>query len=161
MIDLGSLPGHPESAAVGINSRGQVIVRGDSGEWDDACEGAQGFLWESNRVITFPAGGPGWVSTPVSINDRGQVLVNSYDPSDGCAVHAFVWENRQMRALGTLGGTDSEGLQINNRGQVIGHFGLAGEALPVRGFLWEHGQMTDLSDFSASRSILAGSPTAA
>jgi probable HAF family extracellular repeat protein len=87
------------------------------------------------------------VSEPVGINDRGQVLVNSYDPSHNCAVHAFVWENGRMRALGTLGGTQSLGRAIDNRGQVIGESDVAGESgQPRTGFLWERGQMTNLSD---------------
>jgi probable HAF family extracellular repeat protein len=56
MIDLGSLPGYPESAALGINSRGEVIVQTD--REDESCYGGPGFLWAQNRVIAFPAGWP-------------------------------------------------------------------------------------------------------
>jgi probable HAF family extracellular repeat protein len=61
----------------------------------------------------------GSFSEAYGINNRGQVVGWS-DTASGDD-HAFLWEDGQMRDLGTLpGGTLSHPFGINNHGQVVG-----------------------------------------
>jgi probable HAF family extracellular repeat protein len=61
----------------------------------------------------------GSFSEAYGINNRGQVVGLSRAASG--EIHAFLWENGQMKDLGTLpGGQYSVAIDINNRGQVAG-----------------------------------------
>jgi probable HAF family extracellular repeat protein len=85
--DLGLLPGGTFSVAFDINQRGQVVGFGDRTDGNVVP-----FLWE-NGVMTdlnelVPAGTPLLDGSPGSINERGEIGVNSFSP-DGTSV-AFV-----------------------------------------------------------------------
>ena len=77
----------------------------------------------------------GGFSEATAINNRGQVVGSfSVTASEG-APHAFLWEDGQMTALGTLpGGRFSGATAINSRGQVVG----AGDSASgeEHAFLW-------------------------
>jgi probable HAF family extracellular repeat protein len=67
------------------------------------------------------------------INDRGQVVGGS--STDGCSIHAFLWEKGKMTDLGALPGGDfSQARGVNNRGQVVGGSDTASGA--VHAVLW-------------------------
>ncbi len=142
----------PDSAAVAINDKGQVV--GISG----ICQNAVGqlsaehaVLWENGHVTNLVnLGGAGW-NTPTAINSQGQIVGFADLPGDENGTnpnfHAFLWtrETGKMQDLGTLpGDAISEALGINDQGQVVGVSFSAGFA-SSRAFLWQNGVMTDLN----------------
>ena len=149
--ELSPYPGDPDSAATGINDRGQVI--GISG----ICQNAVGnqsathaLLWQNGTPIDLGnLGGTAW-HTPMAINNQG-VIVGFSDLSGdkGGAnpnFHAFSWTRPgPMRDLGTLAGDAiSEALGVNARGQVVGVSYAAGFSNP-RAFVYQDGRMVDLN----------------
>jgi probable HAF family extracellular repeat protein len=135
--DLGTFGG-PDSGAVAINRRGQIVGWADTrntsagdrhigascGDGKYSHPAPHAFLWANGRIRNLSTLG-GLESEAVAISDTGQVVgwadTRARD-SDGCSVgHASIWENGKITDLGTLpGGSSSEALAINNRGQVIG-----------------------------------------
>src|SRR5207249_10877493 len=106
------------------------------------------FLWEDGKMRDLGTL-PGYnLSQAQAINDAGQVVGFSGDPSMGGLGHAFLWDNGTMRDLGTLPGYDySIALGINNDGRVVGYsFTAPTQSMPItsRAFLWDNGTMSDL-----------------
>ena len=150
-------PGNPDSAATGINDKGQVV--GISG----ICQNAVGrlsaeraVLWQNGTVTDMGnLGGAGW-NTPMAINNKGQVVGFSDLPGDdngnNLNFHAFLWTSSTgIQDLKTLpGDVLSEALGVNEQGQVVGvSFDVDGNE---RAFLWENGRMTDLNTLVSSDS---------
>jgi probable HAF family extracellular repeat protein len=84
-----------------------------------------------------------------SVNDSDQVVGYSnilpteyYDGYWYGPYHAFLYEDGQMKDLGTLGGGSSEAYGINDSGRVIG--GSNTSSGERHAFLYENGQMKDL-----------------
>lgn len=76
-----------------------------------------------------------------SINDQGQVvgfMGHRGDPNR----EAFIYEQGEMKALGTLGGTFSEAHSINNLGQAVGLS--QNSSGGVEAFIYENGIMKGL-----------------
>lgn len=96
-------------------------------------------LWRNGKMQDLGTlGGPD--STPVNMNERGQIIGWSYtsyapNPSGVPDVHPFLWEVGHMTDLGTLGGTVAVADFINERGQVIGASNTAGDT-ELHAFLW-------------------------
>lgn len=83
----------------------------------------------------------GSYSSPVAINDEGQVVGHSYT-IDG-KYHSFIWDSiNGMQDLGTLGGDITQAYDINNSGQVVGSSDLIDGSRHA--FVMENGIMTDL-----------------
>src|SRR5688572_30490827 len=76
------------------------------------------------RIVPLPNG---TVTTPVRINNKGQVVGHS-------GGKAFLYDG-EFRSLGTLGGDYSSASAINNNGQIVG-VAEDGEGIR-RPFLWE------------------------
>jgi probable HAF family extracellular repeat protein len=84
---------------------------------------------------------------PFGINDSEQIV--GWSLTGGSQrIHAFLWENGQMRDLGTSPGGYASAFGINELGQIVG----SGNIIPgddPRGphhaFLWEDNQMIDLN----------------
>lgn len=135
--DLGTLGG-PESVPADINERLQVVGSSDTARKVDRYQyESDAFLWGDWRMRSMGAG----TSAAVAINERGQIA--------GSHRHAFLWQDGQMRDLGTLGGKSSEAVAINERGQVAGRAyterkDSGGYALE-HAFLWTGGRMVDLT----------------
>ncbi|GAB7045075.1 hypothetical protein [Catenuloplanes indicus] len=86
---------------------------------------------------------PGWqgmtAGRAVDVNNRGQVLVDLYDESDGTQ-RAVIWAHDRITDLGSIDGAPTHGVAINDRGTVIGYSGFM---RPVR---WQNGVLTGLTD---------------
>jgi probable HAF family extracellular repeat protein len=110
------------------------------------------FLWEDGMMQDLGTLGTGTDAYAMAINERGQVIGISYTNSTPNQVltpcssggsgestiptqDPFLWENRKMIDLGTLGGTCGFPSWINNYGQVVGWSDLAGD-LTNHAFLW-------------------------
>jgi probable HAF family extracellular repeat protein len=97
-----------------------------------------------------------WGSVPNAIDDRGDVVGMSQ--TNVSAGRAFLWRNRQLTDLGTLGGRSSEALAVNDRGMIVGWSDTklvpwtAEQAPAPRPFLWQAGRMTELPVDHASPS---------
>jgi probable HAF family extracellular repeat protein len=145
MQDLGTL-----GDAVGINDTGQV-----AGHANTTTGERHAFLYtkitgEMQDLGTL-TGFPGIRAT--DINDSGEVVgYGLYRPADeeDYQDHAFLYEEGQMRDLGTLGGTNSWAWGVNDTGQVVGDAETStGES---HAFLYSGGQMQDLNDLIPAES---------
>lgn len=121
MIDLGALPGLPDSRAHAINELGQVVGFSSFFDPDTADEIFESFLWEDGVVIDL--GVPGQLNRAHDINDSGQIVGWS---SSG----AYIYEDGVVTNLNTLipagsGVKISVATGINNAGQIVG-YGLFG-----------------------------------
>ena len=157
IIDLGTLGGN-ESASGGVNDRGQVVGCATNAMPDSFgfCFGvpqqSRAFLWENDVMQDLGTlGGPDAFATVV--NKRGQVagwsLTDSVvNPTTEIPTqHPFLWENRMMRDLGTIGGTFVFSVNgINNRGEIIGAMTTTGDQA-VHPFLWDGRSLKDLGTF--------------
>jgi probable HAF family extracellular repeat protein len=137
------------------------------------CGGLDGTVPFVNHAFRWRAGslddlgalqGPENCSVATSINARGEIVGRSenglIDPAVGAnQIRAVLWNDGEIKDLGTLGGVGSSASAINNHGQVVGfsfnaildplsliYFGLAGSSsgTQTRAFLWENGVMQDL-----------------
>jgi probable HAF family extracellular repeat protein len=138
---LPSLGGH-ETAATGINDRGQV-----AGFAETADGVFHFFLWD--RANGMQDLGPA-IKTTFYINDVGQIAGTTRDA--GGNVLAFLWDPANgLRTLGTLGGKESVTTGLNNGGQVVGKAQTA--AGPLHAFVWdETAGMRDLGTFGGAKS---------
>ena len=134
-------PGATLTDATAINNRGQILGYGRA-----RPGAAPGHLfWDAGRVTAVPL--EVW-----AMNDRGQVVGHARNAKTG-SEDAYIWENGQMRDLGSLadgaGGrsTFTSAVDINDRGQVVGISSSATGAAhpPTHAFLWQNGRMTDLT----------------
>jgi probable HAF family extracellular repeat protein len=168
ILNLGTFGGN-ESMAWAVNDKGQVAGLALN-ETPDAFAGAviangatqsHAFLWQNGHMKDLGTlGGPD--SDALLVNNAGQVAgmamtgwtINSTTQLP--TVDPFLWENGEMRDLGTLGGTYGFPNSLNNRGQVVGDSNLVGDQ-SSHAFLWERGVMKDLGtlggSFSEPRSI--------
>jgi probable HAF family extracellular repeat protein len=149
----------PDSAATGINQKGQAV--GISG----ICQNAVGnlsakhaLLWDNGNVVDLGnLGGKAW-NTPMAINNRGRIVGFSDRRGDDDGAnpnfHAFLWTKENgMQDLGTLeGDTISEALGINDEGHIVGVSFAAGFTNP-HAFLWQNGKMLDLNKLSTNSSL--------
>jgi uncharacterized membrane protein len=97
------------------------------------------FLWENGKIRDLKTlGGPD--SFAFYINNRGQVagvtltdaVINPSTQSP--TVAPFLWENDEMKNLGSLGGLSGNVAGLNNNGQVAGNSNLPGDQAQL-GFL--------------------------
>jgi probable HAF family extracellular repeat protein len=121
-------------------------------------------VWKGDQIIDLGTFG-GANSLATNANDQGQVagiaqndIPDLFPFGDGISPsptqwHAFLWENGQIRDLGTLGGSDSGtagALALNNQGQVTGVSYTNFDVNPTTGeptlhvFLANRNRMTDL-----------------
>jgi probable HAF family extracellular repeat protein len=159
MQQLAPYGSDPDSAATGINDRGQVV--GISG----ICQNAVGnqsathaLLWQNGVPISLGnLGGTAW-NTPMAINNQGIVVGFSDLMGDQGGsnpnFHAFLWaRSGPMQDLGTLpGDAISEALGVNAQNQIVGVSFAAGFANP-RAFIYESGGMIDLNTLAPNSPV--------
>lgn len=162
LTDLGALPGETGSAAAGINAAGWIAGFSETTEIDpsNGLPEARAVLWKHHQMIDLGTLG-GNASISVFINDAGQVIGISTngipDPFSFFGTvdqnRTFIWENRVMRDIGTLGGPDAlpgGSCEISRPDLVAGgsytSFAPNPETgfLDVAPFLWDRGTMTNL-----------------
>jgi probable HAF family extracellular repeat protein len=171
ITDLGTLPGGGyESSAVSVNSRGQVagvatnlvpdansLAPYLSDLWLYVPYGYQtrAFVWNrKSGMQDLGTLGTGTNAQAIAINERGQVIGDSYTSSAPGACNAwgqgplttgaFIWDRAHgMVDLGGFGGTCTMAQGLNNAGQVIGQSNVAGDGY-ARAFLWQNGSLHDL-----------------
>jgi probable HAF family extracellular repeat protein len=158
--------GGRESVAGRINDRGQVFGlttnrvhdRFTLDGWNPQGTQARAFLWTGGTGMTSlgTLGGPD--STVDLVNNRGQVVGDSFtnarvNPGTGIPTeHPFLWSKATgMRDLGTLGGTLATPKALNDRGEVVGQSNLAGDNA-FHAFLWNGSKMLDLGTFGGTYS---------
>jgi len=143
LTDLGTLPDHWGSGAIGVNNHGQAV--GDSSSTPSS---RRPVLFEGGSVTDLGTlGGAGASSDPqaTDINDDGVIVGYSYTSSG--ARRAFVYSNGAMSDLGTLGGEDSVARAINDSGVIVGDAdSTSGEQ---HAFVYINGTMTNIGGVSA------------
>lgn len=130
-----STPTGKYSSARSINNNGTV-----AGEYEAGAQYRFAYhacTWSNGAMSDL--GIPGAGSHASGINDAGQV-VGAFIGSNG-SWHAFLWQDRVLTDLGTLGGNDSSASAINNNGQIVGWSQTSsGE---THAFIWEGGALKD------------------
>jgi probable HAF family extracellular repeat protein len=146
IIDLGTLPGHTDSSASGINNAGQDV--GQSGD--------HAFLY-SNGVMTdlgtLTGQGP---SAASAVNNAGQIVGWS---TFGTTSHTFLYGNGVMTDLGVLPGwTISGASAINASGQIVGvlNNSPSPSGPSPHGFLYSDGAMVDIGTLGGDYSQADG-----
>ena len=127
MTDLGALGGS-QSAAYGINDRGQVV-----GEAETGGGGYVAFLYSNGAMTNLGTLGGAYAD---GINDSGQAV------GENGAGHAFLYSNGTMTDLGTFGGQSSSAQGINASGQVVGEARISSGS--YHAFLYSNGTKADL-----------------
>lgn len=160
--DLGTLNGGYESAALAVNSRGQVVGAADNSIVDATPMSSDVYGWGTqtrafllqNGVMQDLGTLGGTDAVAVLVNERGQVVGESYvdsNPSAYCGQNlqsfnttgAFLWENGVMTNLGSFGGTCTYASNLNNRGEIVGLSTTTGDQFQ-HAFLWKDGSFSEL-----------------
>jgi probable HAF family extracellular repeat protein len=180
IINLGSLPGGGyQSAAVSVNNRAEVVgvatnlvpdsnslfqynPNGWGGGFVPYGYQLRAFIWDSESGMQdLGTLGTGTDAEAIRINERGQVIGNSYIGSGPGLCYgvasgaAFVWDREHgMVDLGGFGGTCTFASDLNNKGQIVGASSVKGDTYQ-RAFLWQHGSLRDLGGSLGGKSTLA------
>ena len=140
MHDLGIVPGYVNSAANGINNRGQVVgyaAVADGSLWD-ALLWRSGTVRELDRLV-------GTDAIANAIDDSGQVVGTA--PDVDFNYHGFLLSHGRVVNLGDLPGgpadmTNSYALGIDDQGHIVGYADLAEGG--SHALLWREGVIQDL-----------------
>src|SRR5437763_1597238 len=154
--DLGALPGNNNSAAASINSRGWATGQSQSSTIDPVLGFPEfrAVLWKNGQIMDLGTLGSTFGFAQCT-NSRHQVIGLSslaetpIACTDGrlTGCHAFLWEDGQMRDLGTLGGPNSEAQWINESGLIAGSadFPRPDPAVNLHdAVIWKNGKIKDL-----------------
>jgi probable HAF family extracellular repeat protein len=173
--DLGTLSGGNDSFAAAINQAGQIAGLSEN-DMIDPTTGNPEFhavLWEHDKIRDLGTLG-GTASFSTALNDFGQItgmaLNNVPDPysllglGSGLTLtqtRGFIWQNGEMRDLGTLGGPDTWAVFINDRGQIAGTSYTSDDVDPHTGtppvgvFVWQNGRMKNIGNLGGDNGILS------
>lgn len=174
MQDLGTLPGHNTSEAIGVSPNGKVVVgeswRIQESTWDSIESRA--FRWKDGVMTDLGTLG-GSFSAAADVSADGKVVVGASLIAENEFEHAFRWvegahdgisSNPQMFDLGTLEGhKQSRATGVSHDGSVVvgtswdeGDFTFdnIGDASIVRAFRWTatDNKMQDLGTLGGARS---------
>ena len=135
--NVGVLSGGSWSAVYGINSSGEAVGYGDTGD------GAfRAFTWTQSSGLTMLGTLGGVDSWGMAINDSGEVAGHSTTASG--YIHAFADNRGYLFDLGTLGGLSSYGYGINDAGSIVGYSTLSDG--DTHAFVFLNGVMLDLNN---------------
>jgi probable HAF family extracellular repeat protein len=146
-IDLGTLGG-AKSNAFDLTEDGRVVGQAHipgtplvthAFLWHDDNGNGVSDPGEMKDLGTLPGG---TFSTAQGINSAGQIAGYAA-PSGNTPEHAFLYENGQMKDLGTLGGSDSKAYAINEKGYIAGSSLLA-DGVTRHAFLYVRKSFKDL-----------------
>ena len=118
MVNLGSLGGSYNNAALNINNRSQIVGYSDlSGD-----TATHAFLWQSGTMSDLGTLPGDTLSVAYGINDKGQVVGESCNAS---SCRGFIWQNGSMTDLNLLVPPNGNlyvlyGSDINNAGHISG-----------------------------------------
>lgn len=134
---LGTLGGR-YAYAFGINDARHVVgmCATANDEFGKACG------WTGANGVAHDLGAPGYDSWANDINNRDQI-VGTAQLGLFTTAHAFLWQDGQITDLGTLGGSESDGVAINDAGHIVGSSQYAGNKTR-RAFLYANGRMRNL-----------------
>jgi probable HAF family extracellular repeat protein len=158
--DLGTLPGGLNSAATGINNRGQVVGDSDITTTLNSVNqflDLHAFVWQDGRMRDLGTLRTGHASTGNGINDLGHVTgasqINTFVPEAWKATgrlsppfHAYVWTGCRMTDLHPASGNwgdETIGVAINNFDQIAG-IGYLPDDRTMHAAIWNHGVIRDL-----------------
>src|SRR5215469_4784675 len=166
MTDLGGLADGFNSLAASINDRGWSLGASQTGILNPAgFPQNRATLWIGRQVINLGVVPGGSDSIGISVNNAGQAVGLSNngvaDPFSpfGVQVRTFLWEDGELRDIGTLGGPDAfPGPGCNNQrpGVIVGSSFTSFTPNDITGiptqdpFLWDNGEMRDLGNLGGT-----------
>ena len=169
MTDLGSLVDGVNSFASSLNDRGWSIGASQTGIiHPDGFPELRATLWIGPQIINLGVVPGGSDSIGTSINNAGQAVGISNngvaDPFSpfGVQLRTFLWEEGELRDIGTLGGPDAApGPGCNNQrpGVIVGWSYTSFTPNETTGiptqdpFLWDNGKMRDLGNLGGTVSF--------
>src|ERR1700730_13964896 len=179
LIDLGALAPTDIncSNAYQVNSHGEVAGFSENGEFDPQIgwNQSRAVRWKNGEIEELGGFG-GNQGEALAINNRGQIAgfylttvphpFSLYDSifgaANGTQTRAFLWQDKEMQDIGTLGGNDAGAFYINDRGQIAGFSHTSPTPDPVTGlppldpFLWDNGKMIDLGTLGGVLGLFTG-----
>ena len=138
-IDLGAMPGYPNSYAVGINDLGHVI-----GSSDDATGKSIPFLWINGQMSELGSFS-GSYSQAMAINSNDDIVGYSRVGPNQLEYRAFRWRRGTFIDLGIFPGRQySVAVGINSAGLIVGYSGDTTSSVTIDSWIWQLGTMTGL-----------------
>ena len=145
--DLGDLGVYEFAQALGINDAKQVIgIAEVTAPGDPLGHVIHGFFWQNGVMTDLPPLGGDVESQTVALNERGDVLVVSFDRTNPDHDRYYIWNAGRADQIGRLnaypGGPSGNATSMNDSRQIVGS--VVNEDGKERAFLWQDRQMTDL-----------------
>ncbi|MGB0049478.1 MAG: hypothetical protein WBP70_18665, partial [Terriglobales bacterium] len=87
---------------IAINNQGQVVGFGNIAGDENAAENPAAFIWtQTNKMQEIPPYGTDTNDAAFDINEKGQVVGNSFNVNTGTS-RATLWQNNTLNDLNTL-----------------------------------------------------------
>jgi len=148
--DLGTLGG-TSSRAYGINNIGDIVGRSRPAKPDGTNDTRSGFLFTNNKMLNL--GNFGGSNTVAMASNFSRQVVGYSRPTDSKDYKAFLYENGQLKNLGTLAsGKLSYAYGINDNGQVVGQSHTNESGTTSQAFIYENNTMTGLGTLGGNSS---------
>ncbi len=168
ITDLGTL-GANSSMAYGINNVGDIVGRSRPLNADGSNGTRSAFLYTNNQMLDL--GSFGGSNTVGRASNFSRQVVGYSRPTGEREYKAFLYENGEMKNLGTLGtGLYSYAYSINDAGTVVGHSHTNASGTTSQAFTYKNGTMTGIGTLGGQSSgafdinqggVIVGSSTTA